>query len=98
MPLIKLDYAAATGIAKKMNSDASAFGSNHQRLVKTVSALASSWSGNVSNAMQNELKDMNKDVAKIQETLSEMAKLAINSANLLKDTDTGLGKGISGAT
>jgi len=96
MAKISLLYPAALSIATKMKSNATAFDSNQQKLVRAVAALGSSWSGNVSNAMQSELKDMNQDVANIQATLSELAEFAIKSANLLKDVDTALGKGISG--
>jgi len=93
---IKLNHPATLAIATKMKSNATAFGSNQQKLVRAVAALGSSWSGNVSNAMQSELQDMNQNVANIQATLSELAEFALKSANLLKDVDTALGKGISG--
>jgi len=93
---ITLNHPAALAIATKMKSSAAAFGSNQQKLVRAVATLGSSWSGNISDAMQSELKDMNQDVANIQATLSELAEFALKSANLLKDVDTALGTGISG--
>jgi len=94
---IKLDYHAALGIANKMKSSAEAFAANQSALTNAVEALESNWSGNISRVMQSELKDMNRDVEKIQDTLQQMATLAIDSANLLKDADSALGTGIKNA-
>ena len=96
MTQIKLNYEAAIGIANKMKSDASSFGSNHQKLIKTVADLGAVWTGDISSTMQSELKDMNKDVGKIQEALEGLAEIAIQSANALKETDDAIGAGIGG--
>jgi|GEM_PF-3686134 len=95
---IKLDYATAIGIANSMKNNAVSFEANHQNLLKAVSELSSIWSGNISSVMQSELKDMNNDVGKIQESLAGLADLAASSADLLKETDSAIGTGINAAT
>jgi len=91
---IGLDYTAAIGIANKMKSNAETFYSNQQRLVQAANALGDSWGGHVSNLMQHELRQMNDDVAAIQQTLVGIADLASQSANALKEVDDALGSGI----
>jgi len=94
---IKLDYHAAMETANQMKSSAEAFDSNQSALASAIAALESNWSGKISRVMQAELKDMNRNSEKMRDTLQQMANLAIDSANLLKDVDSTLGTGIKNA-
>ena len=88
MPEVKLNYAAAVGLAQKMKSSANQFESNQKSLDQNVKTLKASWSGSASDVMQQELQDMNKYVVQLQASLKGMADFVTKAAETLKETDS----------
>jgi len=96
MTQIKLDYLNASVIVDKMKTDSDLFQNNQNELLRIAVDLGNNWSGDISNTMQAELKDMNKVVANIQTALNELATLARKSIEVLQYTDTAISDSIKG--
>jgi len=95
MAEIKLNYTQVVALVQNMNNSARNFLDNQTALRNDVSALNSSWSGNAATVMQRELNDMNRNALEIQKSLLGMAEFVQKAAELLKETDSGVAKGVS---